>query len=132
MPSHRIRLAGPWELRLIDAHQQPDGDSVRCQLPFNLSESRHATGVRLTRGFHHPTGVDDTTKLRIVLQSTDRPLAVRVNGKGIDECGGTFDGEYVFDITGRIAAFNELSVFLESANPESAATLKTVWLEIQS
>lgn len=132
MPSHRIRLAGPWELRMIDTHQQPNGDSVRCQLPFTLSESRHATGVRLMRGFHHPTGVDDTTKLRIVLQASDRPLAVRVNDTGIDECPGRIDGEYAFDITGRIAAFNELSVFLESTNPESAATLNSVWLEIQS
>ena len=131
MKKHRIRLAGPWESQSVDDQQQPVGETIRCQLPFTLQESLRETGVLLTRGFHCPTGIDHSTQLRIVLQASERPDVVRINGTEIAACAARQDAEFAFEVTGRIAAFNQLSVLLRSTGFESAAALHTAWLEIQ-
>ena len=132
MPNHRIRLAGPWESQTVDGHQSPTGETVRCQLPYTLFEARHEFEVQLRRGFHHPTGIDNETTLRIVLQASESPAAVRVNGKEIEECAASLDGESAFDVTGRIEAFNELCIVFRFRDDVPTAMLKSVWLEIQS
>ncbi|MEJ7590854.1 MAG: hypothetical protein WKF77_04845 [Planctomycetaceae bacterium] len=131
MKNHRIRLAGPWESQFIGDDGQPVGEVIRCQLPFTLPESKRESGVLLTRGFHCPTGIDDTTTLRIVLQASETPNAVRINGKDIAECAVRLDSEFAFEVTGRIEAFNQLSVLFKSAEDELPAALNTAWLEIQ-
>ena len=130
MRNHRIRQAGPWEAQLIETDGQPDGEVIRCQLPFTLSESRGAAGVLLNRGFHCPTGIDGTTTLRIVLQVSEMPHTVLINGTNIVECAASLDAEFAFDVTGRLTEFNLLSVLCRSSNHESPATLNIVWLEI--
>ncbi|MBC7965889.1 MAG: hypothetical protein H7Z17_08185 [Fuerstia sp.] len=131
MRTHRIRLAGPWESHCIGNDGQVVGEAVRCQLPFTVPDAQRESAVLLTRGFHCPTGIDDTTTLRIVLQATESPNAVRINGTDIAECPVRLDGEFAFDITGRIEAFNQLSVLFKSAECEPSAVLNTAWLEIQ-
>ncbi len=131
MKKHRIRLAGPWESQFIGTDGQPDDEVIRCELPFTLPESQRESGVLLTRRFHRPTGIDDTTILRIVLQSSERPAAVRLNGTDIAECRARPDAEFAFEITGQMAEFNLLGVLLRPAESAAPTTLNTAWLEIQ-
>ena len=131
MKNHRIRLAGPWESQFIDANGQPVGEVIRCQLPFVIPESQRESGVLLTRGFHCPTGIDDTTTLRIVLQASESPNAVRINGTDILECPTHLDAEFAFEVTGRIMAFNLLCVLFRSTATEPPAALNAAWLEIE-
>jgi hypothetical protein len=131
MKNHRIRLAGPWEAQFIGDDGQPVGEAIRCQLPFSLPESQRTSGVLLTRGFHCPTGINDTTILRIVLQASESPNAVRINGTDITEYAVHPDSEFAFEVTDRIEAFNQLSVLFRSTECESPAALSTAWLEIQ-
>lgn len=131
MQKHRIRLAGPWDSQPVDERRQPVGDSTRCQLPLTLTESSPEPGVLLTRGFHRPTGIDDTTTLRIVLQTTARPNSVSINGMMIAECPVSSNAEYAFDATSRITAFNLLSVLFDGRTDKPPTTLHSVWLEIQ-
>ena len=130
MKNHRIRLAGPWESQFIGDDGQPVGEVIRCQLPFRLPESQPESGVMLNRGFHCPTGIDDTTTLRIVLQASESPNAVRINGTDILECPSRLDAEFAFEVTGRMMAFNLLSVLFKSTDTEPAAALNAAWLEI--
>ena len=130
MKNHRIRLAGPWESQGIAEDGEPVGEVVRCQLPFTLPESKRESGVLLTRGFHCPTGIDNTTTLRIVLQASECPDAVRINGTDIAECAASVDAEFAFEVTGRIVEFNLLSVLFKSTETESPPALNTAWLEI--
>ena len=131
MKNHRIRLAGPWESQSIGDDGQPVGEVIRCQLPFTLPGPEYESGVLLTRGFHRPTGIDDTTTLRIVLQASECPDAVRINGTDIAECAASVDAEFAFEVTGRIVEFNLLSVLFKSTEAESPPALNTAWLEIQ-
>lgn len=131
MKTHRIRLAGPWDSHLVADDGQPVSEVIRCQLPFTLPESQQESGVLLTRGFHCPTGIDDATILRIVLQANRSPNAVRINGIEISECPPRLDAEFSFDITGRIEAFNQLSVLFMATTSECGAVLNTAWLEIR-
>lgn len=131
MKNHRIRLAGPWESQFIGEDGKPVGEVIRCGLPFMLPGPEHESGVVLTRGFHCPTGIDDTTTLRIVLQAGKCPDAVRINGTDISECAASVDAEFAFEVTGRIVEFNLLSVLFKSTATEPAAALNTAWLEIE-
>lgn len=131
MKNHRIRLAGPWESQFVGDDGQPVGEVIRCLLPFPLPEPQQEAGVMLNRGFHCPTGIDDTTTLRIVVQSGKCPDVVRINGVDIAECPAGLDAEFAFEVTDRIAEFNQLSVLFKSVGCESPTTLNTVWLEIQ-
>ncbi len=131
MSNHRIRLAGPWESQLLDCDQQPIGSSIRMQLPFTLSNTQHHSVAQLTRSFHHPTGIDDNTTLRIVLQASASPLEVRINGVKVSECVIETDGEYAFDLNGLIETINQLRLLFTSPHADSEVTLNTVWLEIR-
>ena len=132
MPNHRIRLAGPWESQSIDENQRPVGESIRAQLPFALSKSQNQSGIQLTRGFHRPTGIDNQTTLRIVLQASASPFLVQLNGSRIAECDSESAGEYVFSLGESINDFNQLSVLFATPDTNSAVTLNTAWLEIRS
>jgi len=132
MPNHRIRLAGPWESQSIDGNQHPVGKLIRTQLPFTLSKTQHQSGIQLTRGFHRPTGIDDQTKLRIVLQASSSPFMVQLNGSRIAECDSESAGEHVFPLGESMDDFNQLSVLFAAPNPNAAVTLDTAWLEIRS
>lgn len=131
MNIHRIRLAGPWESQFIGDSGQPVGEVIRCQLPFSLPESQSQSGVLLTRGFHCPTGIDETTRLRIVLQASECRIVVQINGTNIVECPARLDAEIAFEITGTLAEFNQLSVLIKTAESETRPALNTAWLEIQ-
>jgi hypothetical protein len=139
MKTHRIRLAGPWEARLLDEECQPGGDIVRCQLPYSVPVSQSRCGVLLLRGFHRPTGIDSSTVLRIVLKANTQPHEVRINNRPITT--GERDGvspsvhdtefrEYVFDITHSNETFNQLSVGFRTSDAADPVTLETAWLEI--
>jgi len=131
MKNHRIRLAGPWESQFIGEDGKPVGEVNRCGLPFAMPESQRKSGVLLTRGFHCPTGIDDKTRLRIIVQASERPVALRINGTEIAECPAGSDVEFAFEVTGQMAEFNQLGVLLGSVGCELPMTLSTVWLEIQ-
>ncbi len=127
--SHRIRLAGPWEWCGIGDPQEPLIKKTGCQLPFTLAEDLCDAGVMLMRRFHRPTGIDDTTKMRIVLVASVQPTDVQLNGKTLPACESTDESEYCFDLTGRAEPFNQLSILL-MPQTDTAATLHAVWLEI--
>ena len=126
---HRIRLAGPWEWQVIGSPQQSTREAARCQLPFTLSGDQRESGVVLTRRFHRPTGINDATTLRIVLQASRKPVDVQLNGKSLPGSESSVAAEYCFNLTGRVEPFNQLSVLL-LPQTDASATLQSAWLEI--
>lgn len=140
MKAHRIRLAGPWDAQQLDDKFQPVGDVVNCQLPYSATPSQNPSGVLLLRGFHCPTGIDQSTILRIILKANQQPHEVCINSNPAEVCEASRIGntnlndahsEFSIDITQSIAAFNQLSVSFTISTTELPATLDHVWLEIQ-
>ena len=140
MSTHRIRLAGPWEVQPLGAELNPVGDTANCQLPYTAVPTETPAGVVLRRGFHRPTGIDQNSILRIILKANQQPLDVRINNTPAEVCEPVHNNEtnlidpireYSIDITRSIAAFNQLSVILQNSKTESPAGLENAWLEIQ-
>lgn len=130
MPTHRIRLAGPWELQTLDDQSRPVGEAVRSQLPFELRQQQHKFGVLLIRGFHRPTGIDEATRLRIAMKTNANLIAVRINSKLVTVQIAEFQDEVTCEITDVIQEFNQLSVQICPDASGADSTLEAVWLEI--
>ena len=87
MPSHRIRLAGPWEFRTKaetnpaaanPAAANPAG--IRVQLPFEAAAELPGETGWLSRRFHCPVGLQDTTTIRLQIVAGRVLRRVTING----------------------------------------------------
>lgn len=153
MNPHQIRLAGPWEWSLV-----PSGGEIavkpavtRCQLPFTPEFNSDSNAVILRRGFHRPTGIDERTRILVVLDfggvaaSSSRHTlaaltAVSLNGQevlfmkteSLPDSASVSPLKKVrmaFDVSRLLKPFNELHVVI-SASLNASTSLDAACFEI--
>jgi hypothetical protein len=117
---HSIRLRGPWELYLPGS-----GEPQRVEMPATWQTLLALTDqdplpspARLLRRFGLPTGIAPTDRLRLVIESSTAPCQVGLNGQPLGSIAPSQQTSS-FDITGLLAARNELAITLELARPET-------------
>jgi hypothetical protein len=96
MSTHRIRLAGPWQLLPADAAGvQPRSavklsrqDEVRTDLPCDIPSARAEQGASLLcRRFHCPNGLEPQTSVHLVLISSTAEIQLTINGNTLSGIG---------------------------------------------
>ena len=124
MPTHNIRLAGPWELH------QKDSEPTRIRLPFELQATDNTH--QLVRNFHRPSGLTDECQVRIVATTSITPLTVLINGQAVEPSAVSKDKqscEATYDATTLLKAFNSLSI---QSTAGTVVTVRAVSMEIES
>jgi hypothetical protein len=142
MGLHRIRLAAPWEFRLLTA--EADAPSSTCKLPLALSDLSAVEPVSdsdtivLTRKFHRPSGLDESTRvfIGIELDEGDSPNSLKtvlLNKEALsfpeDRSGS--DGVLQIDVSGRLLPFNVLQLQFPVAAGHTPVRLISVNLLIE-
>lgn len=118
LPTHRIRLRGPWEFEWLKAPAglTDDRRNGRLALP---STWRGAFGplagtVRLSRRFGSPADPDPTDRVWLELSVPHAEASAMLNGDWL----GTFPpGTARLDVTGRLAPHNRLDLDLSTDEP---------------
>lgn len=106
---HDIRLAGPWEFLAA-----PD-DWQRCKLPFPNSDASIGGAVSLRRRFNRPSGLEDGTRVHVVVSTDLEPPQLLLNDAAIPLFSHA-EGNCSFEITAAMQQFNTLRL-------KTAATL---------
>jgi hypothetical protein len=124
MGLHRIRLAAPWEVRLVTSLvAETDATSSTCKLPFALSDVgviepvSDSDTIVLTRKFHRPSGLDESTRVLIGIEldnvgSSESLKTVLLNKAALSFSGDRSGANGVLhvDVSGRLLAFNVLQL----------------------
>jgi hypothetical protein len=142
MGLHRIRLAAPWEFRLLTA--QADTPSSTCKLPFALSDFgadeavSDSDSIVLTRKFHRPSGLDESTRIFIGIEldevgSPNSLKTVLLNKEALsfpeDRSGS--GGVLQIDVSGRLLPFNVIQLQFPVAAGHTPVRLISVNLLIE-
>jgi uncharacterized protein with NRDE domain len=145
---YRIRLRGPWRSQPL-ARAEPGGDgnltwttsdlpeSATIRLPASWQElfGSFRGRIRFQRKFHPPSNIGPGDKLAIVFDDIVGCGSVLVNGEPLGQIAPE-DIQTRFDITGRLAANNELTIDLEftdfSSNAPPAGLTTPIAIEIQA
>lgn len=145
MGLHKIRLAAPWELRVVNSlATESDASAATCKLPFVMSDLRDQIAasdsdtVVLTRKFHRPSGLDESTRVFIGVEldgaSPSKSLkTVMLNKEALPlspECSASGD-VFQFDVSGRLLGFNELQLRFPSSASDTLLRLVSVSLLIE-
>ena len=150
MGLHRIRLAAPWELRLVNAvTAETDAISSICKLPFALSDVGAVESVSdsdtitLTRKFHRPSGLDESTRVFIGIELDDVDSSTTLKAASLktvllnkeafsfsEDCSGAV-GVVQIDVSGRLLAFNVLQLQFPVAASHTPVRLISVNLMIE-
>jgi hypothetical protein len=94
---HVIRLHGPWTAET----DTDDTESRRVHLPRDwkeLGELVRQAPLRLLRRFHRPTGLGETTRVRLAIPVGWPVASVGVNGEQVSE-SATVDERRRFDLS---------------------------------
>ncbi len=145
MGLHRIRLAAPWEVRLVTSLvAETDATSPTCKLPFALSDVgvndpvSDSDTIVLTRKFHCPSGLDESTRVLIGIElgnvgSSESLKAVLLNNAALSVSNDRSEsnGMLHVDVSGRLLAFNVLQLQFPVAACHTAVRLISVNLLIE-
>ena len=145
MGLHRIRLAAPWEVRLVTSLvAETDATSPTCKLPFALSDVgvndpvSDSDTIVLTRKFHCPSGLDESTRVLIGIEldnvgSSESLKAVLLNNAAlwVSDDRSEPNGMLHVDVSGRLLAFNVLQLQFAVAASHTAVRLISVNLLIE-
>jgi hypothetical protein len=145
MGLHRIRLAAPWEVRLVTSLvAETDATSPTCKLPFALSDVgvddpvSDSDTIVLTRKFHCPSGLDESTRVLIGIEldnvgSSESLKAVLLNNAALSVSDDRSEpnGMLHVDVSGRLLAFNVLELQFAVAACHTAVRLISVNLLIE-
>jgi hypothetical protein len=145
MGLHRIRLAAPWEARLVTSLvAETDATSSTCKLPFALSDVgvnepvSDSDTIVLTRKFHRPSGLEESTRvfIGIELDEVGSPKSLQtvlLNKAALpfpeDRSGS--DGVLQIDVSGRLLPFNVLQLQFPVAAGHTPVRLISVNLLIE-
>ena len=154
MPSHRIRLAGPWEFR-TKAETNPaavNPAGIRVQLPFEAAAELPGETGWLSRRFHCPGGLQDTTTIRLQILAGSVLSRVTINGlvpdsveisvvetsAGTPSAGTAGDNvcrdlavHHAMEIRPFLRPFNLLEIEVSGGSRTGDSTrVREVWLEI--
>ena len=145
MGLHRIRLAAPWEVRLVTSLvAETDATSSTCKLPFALSDVgviepvSDSDTIVLTRKFHRPSGLDESTRVLIEIEldnvgSSESLKTVLLNKAALSFSGDRSGANGVLhvDVSGRLLAFNVLQLQFPVAASHTPVHLISVNLLIE-
>ena len=145
MGLHRIRLAAPWEVRVVTSLvAETDATSPTCKLPFALSDVgvddpvSDSDTIVLTRKFHCPSGLDESTRVLIGIEldnvgSSESLKAVLLNNAALSVSDDRSEpnGMLHVDVSGRLLAFNVLQLQFAVAASHTAVRLISVNLLIE-
>jgi hypothetical protein len=106
---HIIRLRGPWECEAVG----PDGEG----------------SFRYARRFHQPTGLEEGSKVWVVVEKVEGEAEVRVNGQGLGKISAE-EGSGRFEIAGVLRPHNLLEIIVQAEEGRSEG-LEFVRLEIE-
>jgi len=135
MSVHKIRLVGPWEWRPVNSSAAAAGaERQPCRLPFPALESpassetvpqstAAAQPVWLFRGFHRPTGIDDSVTVLLAVEVTNGCVELQLNGVDMachspntvepPKTSTVLESDWVrFDVTQSLKAFNEMQILV--------------------
>ena len=104
---HRIRLAGPW-LRTVVGGGPAESKKVTmpCRVNEDLGSDFYGV-VEYQRSFNCPTGLDDTTTVRLSFVELRGVASVTLNGVALDGVASSSD---VFDVTNYLDRQNDLRI----------------------
>jgi len=145
MGLHRIRLAAPWEVRVVTSLvAETDATSSTCKLPFALSDVgvndpvSDSETIVLTRKFHCPSGLDESTRVLIGIEldnvgSSESLKTVLLNKAALlfSDDQSESNGLLHVDVSGRLLAFNVLQLQFPVAASHTAVRLISVNLLIE-
>lgn len=118
--THDIRLAGPW-----DCSADNEDNWERCVLPFVVpAESASGRPVKIRRKFHKPSGVDNKTRLLLVVDGVPEVKSIQVNDAhvGATRC---VESACEFDVSDKLEDYNVVSIPLTGpGNHVNAVTLR--------
>ena len=102
---HDIRLAGPWDCSAAD-----EDNWERCVLPFVVpAKAPGEIPIRIRRKFHKPSGVDNRTRLLLVVDGVPDLKSIQVNDShiGAIRC---VESTCEFDVSDKLADYNIVSI----------------------
>ena len=117
MPTHRLHLKGPWEVRRLDR----DEPARRVVLPASWQTLFGAESGRaeFRRKFNQPTNLESHEHVWVVFDGIHGEAAVRINRKPLGQISPTV-ATAEFEITQQLVLHNELVVelsFVPDADP---------------
>ena len=135
MPTHLIRLNGPWtcEGPAPAGAEPPHTGSHDVTVPATWRSLFGDTAgtARFRRRFHKPTNLEPHERVRIAVEEPIGPARLTLNGDPLHEAPGA-PGR--FDVTDALRPYNELTVEITRTSPPPADALlwKHVAIEIDS
>lgn len=120
---HIIRLRGPWQRRIVDGasarqtQEQMREQTATIRMPSSWSEDLGADFVGVVcyeRMFNRPTGIDDSTDIRLrLLEVVGKLSTVRLNGEILGRIQWP-DATIELDLAGKLKRRNQLVIEIES------------------
>lgn len=145
MGVHRIRLAAPWEVRVVTSLvAETDATSPTCKLPLALSDVgvdepfSDSDTIVLTRKFHRPSGLVESTRVFIGIELDDVGSATSLKTVLLNKAVLSFSDDRSesncvphIDVSGRLLAFNVLQLQFPVAARNTPVRLISVNLLIE-
>ncbi|MEZ6130795.1 MAG: hypothetical protein R3C59_19165 [Planctomycetaceae bacterium] len=124
--SHRIRLAGPWDISR-DGHVW---DRAALPLPETVADQ----AIQLRRRFHRPTGLTAASVVTLVVIASGPAATLLLNDEPIgslhcEEQNGTVST--AFDVTERLQEFNTALLRTDPASESGPQQIVAVHLMIE-
>ena len=145
MPTHRIRLIGPWEYSwtpdaglpndATEASQVPAAGSVKMPCDWLSLFGTKSVVATFSRRFHRPTNLEPHERVFLVFEGIGGAGRVTLNDEPLGQVTLN-DRPIEFDVTRRLAPFNRMDVELQftpaDTAPSQGGLYGAVVLEIRS
>ncbi len=131
MPTHRIQLKGPWDVRRLDQDKPPTRVFMPASWVAIFGEESGRAEFR--RKFNQPTNLESHEQVWVVFDGVGGEGLFRINGQII---GPISAPTAEFEITRQLSLHNELivelAVFVDRASDPQSGLWGLVALEIRS
>ena len=129
---HIIRLRGPWQRQIIEGTELPP---KKITMPSGWAEdvgADFAGTIEYQRFFNRPTGIDNTTSLRLRFKQVIGQATVSLNSELLSTESSEQDqpNHLSCDLTGKLYKRNDLRVRIVSAGAADGGLVGEVQLEI--
>lgn len=131
---HVIRLRGPWQRQIVDGPELPPKTVTMPGGWLDDLGVNFAGTVEYQRFFNRPTGIDETTTLRLAFTKILGQATISLNSKQLTatETPGDIDNANSLscDVTGLLESRNDLRVRIVSAREADGGLVGEVQLKI--